>query len=357
MREPYVHPSNKTLRHVLVLYNKDFDDDANERPAGADVSSVRLSALAVCDALRAEGLGGELLGIHGRDLAAVLPRLQSMAPDLVFNLCESLHGDSRHEVVIPAVLDLYGIRYTGSDSFSLALCLHKQRAKEALRSCDIPTPPYLILGPDDLATLDGRSDLSDLAYPFFLKLAHEDASVGIDGTNVVADRVSLAMRVRELVQRWDQPVIAERYIAGREVNATVLGTGAHASLLPLHEIDFAAMPPGAPHIVSYAAKWNEAHIEYAGTRPVPMMDVSGLLMSTIERVALAAFSACGLRDYGRIDLRVDDAGVPWVIDVNPNCDTSPDAGVARAGRTAGLAYSELIRRICELAWCRYAEAW
>jgi D-alanine-D-alanine ligase len=351
-----VNPNVTDLRRVVVLYNTDYDDDADERVAGADVSAVRMSAMAVCDALKSEGLGGELLGIHGRDLAAVLPRLQEAAPDLVFNLCESLHGDSRNEVVMPAVLDLFGLRYTGSDSFGLALCLHKPRTKEALHGRGIPTPPYLVLGPEDEGGLDDRRDLDELAYPYFLKLAHEDASVGIDGTNVVHDRAALVARVRALIKRWDQAVIAERYIAGREVNATVLGSGAHASLLPLHEIDFAAMPDGAPHIVSYAAKWDEKHAEYAGTRPVPMAGVDDGLAASIRRVALGAFAACGLRDYGRVDLRVDAAGVPWVIDVNPNCDISPDAGVARAGRAAGLDYPQLIRRLCELAWRRYAEA-
>ena len=134
------------------------------------------------------------------------------------------------------------------------------------------------------------------------------------------------------MREYDQPVLAERYVEGREINVTLLGNGAELRVLPLHEIDFAAMPADRPRIVSYAAKWDESHVDYAGTKPVPLRDATPALVAAVERVARAAWHALGLRDYGRVDLRVDATGTPWVIDVNPNPDISPDAGVARAGR-------------------------
>jgi D-alanine-D-alanine ligase len=128
-----------------------------------------------------------------------------------------------------------------------------------------------------------------------------------------------------------------------------VGWGEQVQMLPVHEIDFAAMPAGRPHIVSFAAKWDESHVDYDGTRPVPIRNASPALMSAIEQTARAAWNVVGLRDYGRIDLRVDDAGTPWVIDGNPNCDISPDAGAARAAAAAGMIYPRLISRIAELA--------
>ena len=101
--------------------------------------------------------------------------------------------------------------------------------------------------------------------------------------------------------------------------------------------------------MSYAAKWDENHIDYAGTKPVPLVGASREVVAEIERVSRAAWRALDLRDYGRVVLRVDRAGVPWVIDVNPNPDISPDAGVARAARIAGLSYPQLIARIAEVA--------
>jgi D-alanine-D-alanine ligase len=144
-------------------------------------------------------------------------------------------------------------------------------------------------------------------------------------------------------------VIAERYIEGREINVTLMGHGDQVDVLPLHEIDFAAMPSDRPRIVSYAAKWDEAHVDYAGTKPVPLRDATPALVGAVERVARGAWDALGLRDYGRVDLRIDGAGQPWVIDVNPNPDISPDAGVARSAKVAGMTYVDLIDAIARTA--------
>src|SRR5690606_22886546 len=100
-------------------------------------------------------------------------------------------------------------------------------------------------------------------------------------------------------------------------------------------------------------KWDERHVDYEGTKPVPMRDVSPELARALEVAAVRSFHALGLRDFGRVDLRVDGDGRPWVIDVNPNCDLSPDAGFARAARASGLDYPRTIGRICELAWERH----
>jgi len=113
------------------------------------------------------------------------------------------------------------------------------------------------------------------------------------------------------------------------------------------------MPADRPRIVSYAAKWEAGHVDYAGTKPVPMGAATPELVAEIERVAIGAFRAVELRDYGRVDLRVDAAGVPWVIDVNPNPDISPDSGVTRAAAAAGMPYPQLVGAIAEIALKRF----
>jgi D-alanine-D-alanine ligase len=147
-------------------------------------------------------------------------------------------------------------------------------------------------------------------------------------------------------------VLAERYVDGRELNVTLIGNAPDLRVLPLHEIDFAAMPPDRPRIVSYAAKWDERHVDYAGTKPVPLRNASAALITSVERVARDSWAALGLRDYGRIDLRVDAGNTAWVIDVNPNPDISPDAGVARAAQIAGMSYPQLIAHIADVAYRR-----
>ena len=337
-------------RRVVVLYNTDYDQ---ELIAAVDVSAVRESAQAIEQALRDYGFDSTLIGVHGLDLGQVMDTLRELMPDLVFNLCESLNGDARNEIVVPSVLEMLDLPYTGTGSLSLGLCLHKDRCKEILRARGIATPDYRVLRTEQELEDPG---LAGLDYPYFLKLAHEDASVGIDERNRVLDWQELGVRARELMDGYRQPVIAERYIEGREVNVTVMGNDDDLTVLPLHEIDFAAMPAGRPHIVSYAAKWDEDHVDYEGTRPVPMRELTDALERAITDVAQAAYRALGLRDFGRVDLRIDPDGQPWVIDVNPNCDLSPDAGVARAAACADIAYPALIGRVCELAWSRYGRS-
>lgn len=335
------------MQRVAVVYNTDYDAELIAA-SPADESAVLESARAVTAAVADYGLQSELIGVHGHDLDVVFRRLADDPPDLVFNLCESLAGDVRNEPLLPTMLEMLQIPYTGSDPLSLMLCLHKNRAKAVLQTNRVPTPEHLVLhGPD---CYDDRLD--ELAYPYFLKLAHEDASIGIEPSNVVADRDALTERGSQLNQKYRQPVIAERYIAGREVNVTVWGAPDELGILPLHEIDFGDMPDDRPHIVSYAAKWDENHVDYEGTKPVPMKNVDAALAEALERISIDAFRALDLRDFGRVDLRIDSDNQPWVIDVNPNCDLSPDAGVARAAKFAGMDYAQLIGRICEIAWRR-----
>lgn len=334
---------------IVVLYNTDYDTKAGN----PDAAAVAASATAVARALVDSGHTVELTGLRGHEVFELLPRIAAARPDLLFNLCESMEGDPRNEPTFAGLLDLFRIPYTGADLLALATCLYKQRTKDVLIAQRVPTPPYRYLATSaDLA--DPALDAPD--YPFFVKLAHEDASLGITEANVCRDAAALRARARELMVEHKQPVIAERYIEGREINVTLLGSGDDAEVLPLHEIDFAAMPADRPRIVSYAAKWDEKHVDYAGTKPVPLRGMTANVVAEIERVARAAWRAVGLRDYGRVDLRVDAAGVPWVIDVNPNPDISPDAGVARAGAAAGLSYAQLIHRIADLALRRLRRA-
>ena len=316
---------------------------------------MQAAAQAVCRAAGDYGFDCELMGLHGTDLDRLLGRLRADPPDLVFNLCESLNGDTRNEVVVPAVLDMLRVPYTGPGPLALALCLDKQRAKQVLIQHGIPTPDYRVIR--SVAELpDGERDplgLRGLAYPQFVKLLREDASIGIEASNLVHEVDGLARRARELLLEHRQPVLVETYVEGREVNVTVLGNGSEARVLPLHEIDFARLPPDRPRVLTYAAKWDEKHVDYIGTVPVPMTDIAPPVERAIHDVALRCFHALGLSDYGRVDLRLDAGGRPWVIDVNPNSDLSPDARLPRTARSVGLDYPQIIGRICELAWRRH----
>jgi D-alanine-D-alanine ligase len=220
-----------------------------------------------------------------------------------------------------------------------------------LRGAGVPTPEAAYLPTADVSGVT-------LPFPLIVKPSREDASVGISALSVVHDRAELGRQVAAVIARYHQPALVERYIDGREIYVSMLGRADGAvDLLPLHEIDFSEMPAGQPHIVSYAAKWEESSAEYRGTKPVRCTGLDDVVAARIASVARAAIAAIELRDYGRLDVRLAADGTPYVIDINPNCDLSESSGgFARAGRAAGLGYDEVVRRIVDLALQRRTHA-
>ena len=327
---------------VLVVHNRDFEHSLQD-PENGSREDIRGTAGDVAAALGRAGIVAEVLGVD-EDLMGALSAITAFAPDAVFNLCESLSGDARFEPLLPMLLERAGIAYTGSPPLALGLALHKHKAKAVLRNAGVPTPDAVCLATPNVARVT-------LPFPLIVKPSREDASTGISSQSVVHDRAELGRRVAAVISRYRQPALVERYIEGREIYVSMLGrSDGGVDLLPLHEIDFSEMPPGRPRIVSFEAKWEETSAEYRGTKPVRCTGLAANVEARIGSVARAAFVAMDLRDYGRLDVRLAADGTPYAIDVNPNCDLSEaSGGFARAGRAAGLAYEDLIRRIVDLA--------
>jgi len=335
------------MSRVAVLYNVDFEERTADSDAGfsarADVASV---AAAVGHALRAARHEAKLVPVDG-DLQRLRERLAAFAPDCAFNLCESLAGDARLESAVPILLEWMGVPYTGSPPEALSTALYKDRVKERLARAGVPTPPACLMrSPDDDFALD---------FPVIVKPSREDGSVGIDAGSVVSDERALRDRVASLSSRHAQPCLVERFVDGRELNVALFGYP-NARVLPLQEIDFGAMPEGAPRVVTYDAKWRAGSADDLGTKPVLLPVLPPSIAARVRRVASAAFAAVGVRDYGRVDVRLDASGAPHVIDVNPNCDLSPDAGLARAASAVGIDHTALVRLLVRYALKRRATA-
>jgi D-alanine-D-alanine ligase len=326
---------------IAILHNRDHDVLADDpgREAREDVERV---ASAVHGALTQAGHTVDLVPVE-HDLSAVTDSVTRRRPDVVVNLCESLHGDSRGEMIVPAVLDLLRVQFTGNASFTLALALHKDKAKELLRARGVPTPEFWLV--DSADALKGL----DLPFPLIVKPSREDASVGIDFDSVVNDRKALAKAVDRVRRTFHQPALVEQFIAGREIYVPLLGRPLEA--LPLTEIRFGGVFEGKPHVLSYRAKW-QADSDECKDSPSKPAELPRALEARCVEVAKAAFEALGGRDYGRVDLRVDESGQPFVIDINPNCDLHPQAGFARAAQAAGFSYPELALHLVDLAWGR-----
>ena len=324
---------------VAVLHNRDAG-------APTDVADVEHAADDVERALDAAGHTAVRVPVDGGAPLTALPKalaaMRAARVELVFNLCEAVGGQSRHEPLVPHLLELVGLPYTGSPPLGLALALRKDRARLLLVGAGVPVPAGTAYdAPPRRAP--------PLTFPLMVKLAGEDASVGIDGGSVVHDLAGLARRVAALLGRYPGPVLVEEFVPGREIYVSLVG--AVPTALPAHEIDFSEMPTGAPAIVTYAGKWDPASPDFGGSRSVRARRL-GSLAAVLPAIAQRAERALGLRDYARVDFRVDVAGRPYVIDVNPNCDLSAGAGIARAAGFAGWTHADLIDEICRAAWVR-----
>jgi D-alanine-D-alanine ligase len=327
-------PARRTRanKRIAVLYNVDFEDARPEDdPMWASRADVALVATSVATALASSGYDPQLVGVDG-DLAGLRTRLLEHEADCAFNLCESLVGDARLESAVPLVLELLNIPFTGSPPEVLAFALRKDRVKQRLEAAGIPTPRGQVLTRPE--------DPCDLPFPLIVKPVREDGSAGITHASVVRSPEELAAVVQSLVTQFRQPALAEEYIDGREFNVAMLG---HPTprVLPLSEIDFAGLPEGVPRIVSYDAKWTTGSVDDLGTVPVMHPSLPNTVAARVRRVAAEAFRAVGVRDYGRVDVRLAASGIPYVVDVNPNCDLSPAAGMARAAAAVGIDYGDL----------------
>lgn len=324
---------------IAILHNRDHQllEEDPGREAREDV--VRVAA-ALQDALSGGRRQVSLVPVDG-DVLGIGRALETERADVVVNLCESLAADARGEMVVPALLDLMGLAYTGSSALSLGLSLHKNKAKELLRARNVPTPDFCVV--DSVAGVPAVT----LPFPLIVKPAREDASVGIDFESVVNDRAALGKAVARVVRTFRQPALVERFVDGREIYVPLLGNRPRHAL-PLTEISFGAAFEGRPRVLGYTAKW-DPNSPLCIDSPSKPANVSASLEKKCVEVALAAFDALDCRDYGRVDLRVDAAGQPFVIDINPNCDLHPQSGFARAACSAGIGYADLALHLVELA--------
>jgi D-alanine-D-alanine ligase len=248
------------------------------------------------------------------------------------------------------VYDLFGIPYTGAGTMALGIALNKAVSKAIFEAYDIPTPRFRSFEPGELP-----SDDIPLQFPLIVKPLREDASIGIDNNSIVSDLAALKERVVFVHREFNQPALVEEYIDGRELNVAVLADE-HGTFrtLPISEITFDSMPPGNPRIVSYEAKWVEESPLYKTTIPVCPADIDERTAAHARAIALKAANAVGLRDYGRIDMRLRDDGALFVLEANPNPDISLDAGFMRACQTSGLTHTQAINCIASQAVARHA---
>ncbi len=276
-------------------------------------------------------------------------RLKKSRPDIVFNMAERLFGPNR-ESHIPTICEILEIPYTGSDPLTLSLCLDKSRAKEILSYHRIPNPKFWIVEP-------GAAIPDDIELPAIVKPLYEGSSKGIKDNSVVETRDDLFTRIRDVISLYQEPVIVERFLSGREFTVGVLGNDPHLEILPIVEIDHSLLPQGARPIYSYEAKW----IWDTPERPLEIFKcparLSPALKSRIEDIVAKTCRVLRIKDWCRIDLRLDGRGEPNILEVNPLPGILPkpedNSCLPKAARTAGYSYTELVLRVVAEACGRY----
>lgn len=230
--------------------------------------------------------------------------------DLVFNICEGLHGLAR-EAQVPAMLDVFEIPYTFSDPLLMALCLHKGMTKTIVRDAGVPTPRFAVVQRlADLRTLN-------LEYPLFAKPIAEGTGKGVDGASVIRDPDQLTSVCERLLSRFRQPVLVEEFLPGREFTVAILGTADEAE--PVGTMEIVLLDTAEPGSYSYINK-EEFKQRVVYPRVTARDDA---VVREAEAVALKAWRSLGCRDAGRIDLRCNAKGQPQFIEVNPVAGLHP----------------------------------
>ncbi len=323
------------LGPVVVMHNPapSCPDDEEEPPSSAADGSVVEVASHITRTLRGAGVDARQVCAEG-DLDELLGDLVTAGVSRVFNLVESLDGDASREAEFAERLEAVGLPYTGGRPSILRVAFAKDVARSRLEALRVPVAA-------GHAVWDADGPPPPLPFPLFVKPARADGSIGIDGGSVVYDEAAFRARVAYLLRCCGAPVLVECYLPGPELNVAIL-PGPRGPRFAVTAIDFSCFPPDMPPIVTYACKWVPGTPEYeACSRPAREM-VSDATVRAATRIAWTAFTALGGHGYGRVDLRCDAEGAPRVIDVNPNPDLDPEAGLARAACFEGIDYEDLI---------------
>src|SRR5882757_7054360 len=277
------------------------------------------------------------------NVPAIVEKLTSYAPDLVFNLSESFHHDRSHEPNIPALLDLMKVRYTGSGPDALLLCKDKALAKKVLAYHRVHSPNFVVSKHSH-----PLRHLARFNYPAFVKPVGEESSDGISKASFARDETEALERMRYIHQKFNCDVLIEEYIEGRELYLSVLGNH-RLTVFPPREIFFEQVPEDTPKFATYHAKWNEKYRKKWGIKNGPAKELPAGVEEHLKQLARKVYRVLKIQGFGRIDVRLTPAGDVYVIEANPNPSLTEDEDFAQAALSAGTSFDALITEILNAA--------
>ena len=276
-------------------------------------------------------------------------KLKENKPEFVFNVAEGFYGASR-ESQIPSILEMLNIPFTGSDSITTGICHDKSRCKEILSYYKVPNPDFFITDKE-------IKDSIKLSFPKFVKPLHEGSSKGIYNSSVVHSIKELNSEIVRIKESYNQYSLIEDFLSGKEFTVAMIGNGDDVRVLPIVEINLDLVPSDFNKIYSYEVKWffdtreNQLDIFYCPAR------VSKEIYSQIEKVCKDTFKVLRIKDWARIDIRLDANDVPNVIEINPLPGILPDpqdnSCYPKAAREVGLDYNAMLNAVLGEAIKRY----
>lgn len=304
-------------------------------------SGVRQTEADVLKALSQLGYPTEHLAIFD-DLDLLRQKLQSFEPDVIFNLADQFKNNRAFDQNIVSFLAMHGIPFTGCGSSGLTLCKHKAISKKILGYHRIHVPEFVTIARGKRIARPRR-----LKFPILVKPLKEEASLGISQASFVENDEQFKERVRFIHEDYNNDVIAEEYIDGRELYVSVMGNH-RLQVFPIRELVFKEVPPDEPKIATYKAKWDEGYRKRWGLQNQFAEGLEPALVTHIEQTCKRIYHLLTIDGYARIDLRMTAKNELYFIEANPNPVLAEDEDFAQSALKANLAYPQLIDRIIRI---------
>jgi D-alanine-D-alanine ligase len=292
----------------------------------------------VLKALRELGHSFEHLAIFD-NLDLLQQKLQSFQPDIIFNLADQFKNNRAFDQNIVSFMEMHGVTFTGCGSTGLTLCKHKAISKKILGYHRIHVPEFTVIARGKRCVRPAR-----LKFPIVVKPLKEEASYGISQASFVETDDQFKERVQFIHTSHDCDVIAEEYIAGRELYVSVIGNH-KLDVFPIRELVFKEVPPDEPKMATYRAKWDEEYRKRWGLQNRFAEGIDPALARDIVQRCKRIYRLLTIDGYARIDLRVTPANEIYFIEANPNPILAEDEDFAQSAQKNGLTYPQLIERI------------
>jgi D-alanine-D-alanine ligase len=295
----------------------------------------------VITTLRGSGHEVQALGVHD-DLGEIRRLATEWKPHIAFNLLEAFDDVTIFDQNVVSHLELLKLPYTGCNPRGLLLARDKSLSKKLLAYHRIPVPDFEVFRIGRPIRRAKR-----LQFPLMVKSLTQEASIGISQASVVDTEEKLKERVTFIHESIGTAAIVEQYIEGRELYVGILGNQA-LQVLPVWELFFTNMPEGAKRIATDRVKWSMKYQKKYGIDSGPAKDLPDATGEELQHLCKRAYRALELSGYARIDLRLDEAGNPWVLEANPNPQIARGEDFAASAEKIGLAYDAMLQRIINL---------